>query len=441
VYDSIQVEQVNAESLSFRELREGSARRGDELGGVPGAPRCVRELQRDDLTAGNVTADHEVDDPHLSILAAVVNPPVARVAFSHSILFYGSTEGYLRELFERLPARGFEVWLAAPDEPVLEPLLSLPALEGRIVRFPLPHSFPAWVRAYRHAFRRIRPDIVHCGDVDPPAMLAARLAGVGRLVVTHHTPELRRSDNALGRALRRLGWAMRPHVVYTSELDRETSLARDPVQPRRASAISLGIDLERFAPKTDGRLRTELALGTDVPIVGTVGRLHAQKGHADLIAAAADLERAGREAAYVVVGDGALRERLGDQVREAGLEGRFHFLGHRDDVPELLAGFDVFVLPSHFEGMCLAVAEALAVERPVVATDVGGVRQSVVPGETGVLVEPGRPEELARQIAWVLDHPDEARRMASAGRERVHRLYALDAMTDATADLYRRLLR
>ena len=368
-------------------------------------------------------------------------PPAVRIAFSHSILFYGSTEGYLRELFERLPARGFEVWLAAPDVPVLEPLLSLPALGGRVIRFPLPQSFPGWVRAYRRAFRRIRPDLVHCGDVDPPALLAARLAGVRRLVVTHHTPELCRADNALGLVVRRLGWATRPHVVYTSALDRETSLGREPVSEGRTAAISLGIDLDRFVPRPDGRLRAELGLPDGLPVVGTVGRLHPQKGHADLIAAAAALEREGRAAAYVVVGDGVLREPLAEQVRAAGLENSFHFLGHREDVPELLAGFDVFVLPSHFEGMCLAVAEALAVERPVVATDVGGVRQSVVAGETGLLVEAGRPEQLAREIGWLLDHPDDARRMAVAGRERVRGLYGLDAMTDATAELYRRLLR
>jgi glycosyltransferase involved in cell wall biosynthesis len=380
-----------------------------------------------------------VDDPHRSILAAAVAPAV-RIAFTHSILFYGSTEGYLSDLFRRLPAHGFEVCLAAPDEPVLEPLLTHDALAGS-ARFPLPAGAGGWIRSYAGALRSLRPALVHHGDVDPPAMLASALVGVRRRVVTHHTPELRRDDNLRGRSLRRLAWATRPHVIFTSELDRQTALRREPIAPARSSAISLAIDLERFSPRrTDGRLRRELGLPESTPIVGTVGRLQPQKGHVHLIAAAAELRRSGRDAAFVVVGDGALRDELHRQARAAGVGDRFHLFGHRDDVPELLSDFDVFVLSSDFEGMCLAVAEALAMERPVVATDVGGVRQSVVPGETGLLVEPRDPHALARGIAELLDRPDEARRMAEAGRERVERLYALDTMVAATADLYRRLL-
>jgi glycosyltransferase involved in cell wall biosynthesis len=117
-----------------------------------------------------------------------------------------------------------------------------------------------------------------------------------------------------------------------------------------------------------------------------------------------------------------------------------HFLGNRDDVAELLTAFDVFALSSNFEGMCFAVAEALAVEVPVVSTDLGGVGQSVVHEETALLVPPRDPDALANAIERLLDDRDGAARLARAGRARVERLYALQRMVEATERLYSRVV-
>jgi glycosyltransferase involved in cell wall biosynthesis len=137
---------------------------------------------------------------------------------------------------------------------------------------------------------------------------------------------------------------------------------------------------------------------------------------------------------FVIVGDGELREEL--ERRADGLP--VELTGARDDVPELLASFDVFAFPSLFEGLCLAVIEAQAAGVPVVATPVGGIRETVVDGETGLLVPPRDPAALAAAIRRLLDDRDLARRLAEEARRRVRERYSEQRMVELTLGLYER---
>jgi glycosyltransferase involved in cell wall biosynthesis len=262
--------------------------------------------------------------------------------------------------------------------------------------------------------------VVHATDVLPPAQLAARLTG-RRLIVTHHTPELPRQDSLGGRLWWRAGWAMRPFVIYTSATDRE----RDGRRPSRV--IPLGIDLARYA---SGSRALE---GT---IVGNVARLAEQKGHRTLLQAAALVRARRSDVRFAIAGDGELRHELEQEAKEFG--DHVAMLGNRSDVPDLLASFAVFAFPSRFEGLCLAVIEAQAAGVPVVATAVGGIRETVVDGETGYLVPVGDAEALADRILHVLEHPDEARRVADEARRRVQR-FSEERMVAETLALYDRL--
>src|SRR5207237_7664510 len=233
-------------------------------------------------------------------------------------------------------------------------------------------------------------------------LVAARLAGAPRLLVTHHTPELQRRDNPAGRGWRRLGWATRTEVLYTSEADRD----RDGRRP--SHVVPLGIDLDRFA-------NGHPAFPKDGPLVGNVARLAPQKDHETLLEAARLVRDRRPDVHFAIVGDGELREEL-----ERSAEGLpVLFTGTRDDVPELLASFDVFAFPSLFEGLCLAVIEAQAAGVPVVATPVGGIRETVIGGETGLLVSPRDPEALADGILALLERPAEGRRLAAEAQRRV----------------------
>jgi len=264
--------------------------------------------------------------------------------------------------------------------------------------------------------RASRPRVVHVMDVWPQALLAARLARVPRILVTHHTPELPRQDNFAGRVWQRLGWAARPEVIYTSEADR----ARDGRRP--SHVVPLGIDVARFG---SGRPVLEKREGR--PLVGNVARLAPQKDHRTLVAAAALLP----DVDFAIAGEGELRSEL---ERSAGESVRF--LGARADIPDVLASLDVFAFPSLFEGLCLAVIEAQAAGVPVVATAVGGIKETVVEGETGLLVPLRDPEALASAIRRLLEHPDEAARLAAEARRRALERYSEERMVSGTLALY-----
>lgn len=340
------------------------------------------------------------------------------IALIHGLRAYGAVEHYVAALARGLGERAA---LVHPDDPVLAPFGELGV---RTLAYPprLLDSAPALTRHLTALLRRLRPSVVHVTEVFPPALVAARLAGVRRLLVTHHTPEQPRRENLAGRVWRRLGWAMRPEVIYTSQTDR----GRDGRSP--SHVIPLGIELERFAagtPALAGR-----------PLVGNVGRLAPQKGQRYLVEAAPHVLERHPEARFVVVGGGELRADLERRTREAGVADRFLFTGARDDVPDLLASFDVLASPSLFEGLCLAVIEAQAAGVPVVATPVGGVRETVVDGETGYLCPPGDPGALAERIVFCLDHPDEARRVADEAKRRVGARFSRERMVERTLALY-----
>jgi glycosyltransferase involved in cell wall biosynthesis len=360
-----------------------------------------------------------------------------RVAYVQSHLSYGSVEEYLHSLVDRVDRERFEPWLVCSDHPSLEPLQQAPGLEGRVVVVPGGASLPRFLETRSRALRSINPGLVHCADLDAPGMLAAARR---RCVVTYNTPELRPRYNAAGRVAMRAAWATKPWVVFTSERDRESGVALDPIPRERTEVIPYGLDTARFAPRDRTEARAALGLSPESRVVGTVGRLNAQKGHTYLLQAAERLAERRSDIEWVIAGDGELRARIEDEARLRGLEHHVRFLGHRKDVPEILAALDVFVLSSNFEGMCFAVAEALAVGVPVVATDVGGVSQSVVDGETGLLVPPRDATALADAIERLVDDGDAATRLGRAGRKRVEELYDLSKMAAATERLYARVL-
>jgi glycosyltransferase involved in cell wall biosynthesis len=326
------------------------------------------------------------------------------IAYLHQSPAVGAVECYVEHLLQGLDEDAVVIAPRGSELPGLRP-------------FDQTLSAPAQLRHLVRELRAVRPRLAHVADVWPIAFLAARLARVPRVLVTHHTPELPRQDNLVGRVLWRAGWATHPEVIYTSESDR----ARDG---RAGVVVPLGIDLKRFAVERrshEGR------------VIGNVARLAEQKGQRTLIKAAPAILERFPDARFVIVGDGELRGEL--EVAAAGLP--FELTGTREDVAELLAGFDVFAFPSRFEGLCLAVIEAQVAGVPVVATPVGGIVETVVPGETGVLVPVDDQAALADAVCALLADPELAGAMAGEARRRALARFSVDRMVQRTIALYR----
>jgi glycosyltransferase involved in cell wall biosynthesis len=269
------------------------------------------------------------------------------------------------------------------------------------------------------------------------------MVGIPVRVLMHHTPELRRQYNWKGRLLESLAFRAVSHTIFTSEGDRRTGAARDRISPERSTAIYYGLHLGDFraAPACErAAVRSELGLPSDSRVIINAARLVPQKRHRDLIDAAALVLQQHRNAVFLIAGEGESRADLEQYIDARGLQGLVRLLGHRNDVPRLLAASDLFALSSSFEGACYAVLEAMAAQLPVVSTAVGGIPEAVEDGVTGKLVAPGDPAALATAIGEILSRPDGGAAMGHAGRERILVRFTCEHMVRDVCDLYVRLV-
>ncbi|MBS1824078.1 MAG: glycosyltransferase family 4 protein [Acidobacteria bacterium] len=171
-------------------------------------------------------------------------------------------------------------------------------------------------------------------------------------------------------------------------------------------------------------------------LIGFAGRLAPEKGGEVLLHAAKRVVAAKPGAAFVFAGDGPCGAEWRKLAEDLGLSEKVTFAGRRDDMPGVYASLDLVVLPSFIEAMPICLLEALAAERPVIATPAGSVPDIIIPGETGVLVEPGNPDALAAAILTSLSDPDRSQRMACEGRRRVEQFYSDEVMAGAYRTLY-----
>jgi sugar transferase (PEP-CTERM/EpsH1 system associated) len=309
------------------------------------------------------------------------------------------------------------------------------------------HGIKLYPRLHR-LFRELRPDIVHTRNLAAlEASVPAWLAGVPVRIHGEHGRDVGDLDgrNRRYRLVRRIYRPFVSHYVALSA-DLERSLHHGAGVPRkRITRIVNGVDTERFHPAKARTALRDCPFADDprLVVVGTVGRLQAVKNQVDLARAfIRALERAPAlrpRLRLVITGDGPLAAEVERILAAAGVADLAWLSGARDDVPELLRAFDVFVLPSLVEGISNTILEAMASGLPVVATNVGGNAELVDDGRTGMLVPAGDVDALAGAIVRYADAPV-ARAAGDAARERVLRLFSLDAMVASYASLYERLL-
>ena len=207
------------------------------------------------------------------------------------------------------------------------------------------------------------------------------------------------------------------------------------------SRIYNGVDLERFDEAGGGEaIRAELGIPANAPLAVVVGRLEPEKGHPTLIEAWPVVHHHFPSSHLLVVGEGSERDRL-EGLAAAHLRAEVccnsvHFLGRREDVPQILAAANVVVMPSYREAQGLAIVEALAAERPVIASNVGGIPEMIRSGENGLLVPSHDPSALASAIALLFRDRALAQRLAAAGHALVHERFCVDDMLRDIESIY-----
>jgi glycosyltransferase involved in cell wall biosynthesis len=285
-------------------------------------------------------------------------------------------------------------------------------------------------------------DVVHTHSAKAGALgrLAARDAAVGRIVHTYHgfpfhEFQSRFRRNTYIRIERSLGKFTDAFLAVGPAVAAE-AIVRRIAPPERVRTIGVAVS-SGLAPEISDQAEARRLLG--VPLgtraVGTVGRLDFQKAPEDFINALADLGR--DDVVGIWIGDGPLRGKAEKLAARRGLSGRMSFLGERTDVASLLPGFDIFAMASRYEGLPCAIVEAMAAARPIVATAVNAVPDVVVPGETGMLVPPGRPDLLSGALGYLIENPTVASRLGLAGRAHIGSEMSPTALGEVLDETYR----
>ena len=298
-----------------------------------------------------------------------------------------------------------------------------------------------------HEFKKSNIQIIHTHKYKDTILAApaAKLSGIPHVVRTVHglrepfegLPAFNMSlYEAIERTVHR--YCVDSIIGVSSQIENRYKAKG---QVSSVTCIRNGIDLEGKAVQSDRwRMRKDLGIDSATCLIGTVGRLTPVKGIPYLLEAVTILVRQGAKVKILVVGEGGIRQDLIAQTHSLRIADNVVFLGHREDTDVLLQAMDIFALPSLSEGIPMALLEAMAASRPIVASRVGGIPEIIEDGFEGYLVEPMDVNNLAERCRQLIEFPEVARRMGEQGRKRVERDFSATAMADRVASVYKELL-
>lgn len=287
----------------------------------------------------------------------------------------------------------------------------------------------------------LKADIVHAHTARTHLVcaIAAQLARCKPHCIVH-----RRVDFSIHKLPLRLSglkyrWGVDQYIAITSAV-RDVMIA-DGIPPERISVVHSSVDLSRFenVVRLPG-LRAEWNVPQEAPLVGAVGALVGHKAHRDLLDAAALILRQRPETHVVILGEGPLRPALEAQARALGIEGSVRLPGERPDIPACLLEFDVFCMSSRMEGLGSALLEAMAMRRPAVATNAGGLAEVARDGENALVAPAGDAAALAQCILRLLNDRFLAARLAEAGRRTVEQEFSAEKMVERTLEVYKQTM-
>jgi glycosyltransferase involved in cell wall biosynthesis len=366
-----------------------------------------------------------------------------RILYTVNRMDVGGSQTHLVQVLRLLDRRRFEPMLCclSGQGALLETAKQTGAtvVSVGLGRLKSPAALGAVVRLARF-IRRERVDIVHnyLLRANVVGTLAARLARVPLVLTSKRGCHERRGLELAGA---RLSNRLADCVTTNANAVRDFVHDREACPLDKMVVIPSGIDTDHFAPLPNGDYKTRIGIAPERPMVGVVTRMRVRKGIEEFLRAMALVRERVPSACAAVVGDVTLDATLAALIRDLGLEGHLHLLGQRSDMPEVLSAMDLFVLSSHDEGMSNAIIEAMAMQKPVVATDVGGTGEVVQPGRTGLLVPPKDVTALAQAIAQLLTAPrDTVAAMGTTARALAVERFSARSMVRQMEDLYAHLL-
>jgi glycosyltransferase involved in cell wall biosynthesis len=285
--------------------------------------------------------------------------------------------------------------------------------------------------------KKNKPDVIHTHNTQPfiDGSIAAFLTGGKRIIHTDHARSF--PDKWRYMFAEQVMSHFAHTVVGVSEHTSENLIKYEHISPSKIKTIPNGIDPSPFDLSFDKKnKRKELGISENGPILGVAVRLSEQKGISYLLKAMPGIIAEHPTVTLVIAGDGPLKHELINEANNLGIIKNVSFLGLRLDMAELLNIFDVYVMPSLWEGLPMVILEALAVGCPIVATDVGGIGSAVIDGSNGFLVESKNSSELENAIKTVLKNPDLQEKFSKYSKNLFYEKYDARIMTAAYESLY-----
>lgn len=296
--------------------------------------------------------------------------------------------------------------------------------------------------AIRSSIKKYRIDILHCHDYKANffGLFATMFLNIS-LITTNH---LWTSETLILRFYEFLdGFLINGfHKVVAVSDEIKKELKKCVFKKSKIVTIYNGIDVNKYSLSSNGeRIRKEFKIKDGYKIVGSVGRLSIQKGYDYFLEAARMVLDEMQQTVFLIVGDGILRRDLEEKVKRIGLINNVIFTGARTDVLDIYSCLDIFVLSSIREGLPMVILEALAMKKPAIATNVGGVSRVIKNERTGILLPPRNPEYLAQAIISLLKERDKAEFLALNGRKFIEEKFSSTVMAQKYNRIYEKLAR
>jgi len=303
-------------------------------------------------------------------------------------------------------------------------------------------------------FRKEKFDIVHTHTPKPEiyGQIAAKLAGVPIIINTLHGLDLPADVSFLGTIfviLEKIAGRCSDLVFSISKAVIKTAAEKKTCDPHLLKYLGRDIDTDKFNPKRFSKgfilnKKRELGIGPDKKVIGIVARLVAEKGYLDLFTAFKSVIAKFPNAVLMIVGQEEPEKKNAIKigiVKNYGIENNTIFLGERTNAEELYSLMDIFVLPSHREGLGAAILEASAMEKPAIATNTGGCPEAISNGKTGLLVPLKNPEKLSQAIIYLLSNQKKAKKMGILGRQKILKEFNEKLIFDRLETEYQRLIK
>lgn len=364
------------------------------------------------------------------------------------ILFGGGDRVFL-QLAEGLRQRGHQVSFACVADGELAPLLEKANIPVLPVDFKSRNSVQAVWQLYSH-IRAHSFDIVNSqgGRADFYTRIAGRMAQnkgiISTVAMLVEAYDVIFPKRVIYSALDRFSERFADHFVVVSERLQSVLHETHHIPKDKITKIYNGIELSEYCPNgvepAAGLIRKEFDIEDGSPLLVSVGRLVWQKGFEYFLRSAPLIFNAQPQARILIVGEGLLRDELAKQAKELGIDGQIIFTGFRKDVKTLLAAADLFVAPSLLEGFPMVTLEAMAMAKPIVATNIDGISEQIEDGKEGILVPPRDPTALAEAILSLMQDKTRAAKLGAAARQRTEKCFSVESIVTQTEQVYLSLL-